>query len=73
MMDEIRFGSERDELPPGAVRAALRITQAVRLVRQTRHGFSITDLGREVQKRVEPRGGVVYSIPRSTRNFESAL
>jgi hypothetical protein len=59
LMDEIRFGSERDELPPGALRAVLSITQAAGLVRQTRDGFSITDLGREVQERVEPRRGVV--------------
>lgn len=57
LMNEIRFGSERDELPPGAVRAVLGITQAAGLVRQTRHGFSITDLGREAHGCIEPRRG----------------
>jgi ribosomal protein S19E (S16A) len=57
LMDEMRFGktarSERDEVPASAVRAVLSITQAAGLVRQTRDGFSITDAGRDIQRRIE--------------------
>lgn len=70
-MDEVRFGSERDELPPGAVRAVLRITQAAGLVRQTRHGFSITDLGREVQQCVDSDDRAVSSKVGRRRSPES--
>ena len=57
-MDEIRFDEkwnpDRRDLPASAIRAVLRITQAAGLVRLTRHGFSITEVGREVQRRIEP-------------------
>jgi hypothetical protein len=58
LMDEIRFDEkwkpDRHDLPASAIRAVLCITQAAGLVRLTRHGFSITEVGREVQRRIEP-------------------
>src|SRR3954454_18504454 len=49
LMDEIRFdekwNSDRRDLPASAIRAVLCITQAAGLVRLTRHGFSITEVG----------------------------
>ena len=58
LMDEIRFdekwNSDRRDLPASAIRAVLCITQAAGLVRLTRHGFSITEVGRKVQRRIEP-------------------
>ena len=58
LRDEIHF-SERwrpnlYDLPASAIHAALCITQAAGLVRLTRRGFSITEVGREVQRRIEP-------------------
>lgn len=56
LMDEIRFDEKwsagSHDLPPSAIRAVLSITQAAGLVRLTRHGFSITEVGREVQRRI---------------------
>jgi hypothetical protein len=58
LMDEIRFdekwNADRHDLPGSAIGAVLCITQAAGLVRLTRHGFSITEVGREVQRRIEP-------------------
>jgi hypothetical protein len=58
LMDEIRFDKkwnpDRQDLPASAIRAVLCITQAAGLVRLTRHGFSITEVDREVQRRIEP-------------------
>ena len=56
-MDEIRFDEKwprSTDLPASAIRAVLCITQAAGLVRLTRHGFSITEVGREVHRRIEP-------------------
>ena len=54
--DEIRFSQRRrsnsHDLPKGAIHIALAITRAAGLVRLTRHGFSITDAGRDVQRRI---------------------
>lgn len=56
LMDEIRFDEKWNpdcrELPASAIRAVLCITQAAGLVRLTRHGFSITEVGREVHRRI---------------------
>jgi hypothetical protein len=56
LVEEIRTEQElrRDgeDLPTSALRAVLRILQVVRLVRMNRDGFSITDLGREVYRRM---------------------
>lgn len=56
LMDEIRYdeksSSDHQELPASAIRAVLCITQAAGLVRLTRHGFSITEVGREVHRRL---------------------
>jgi len=57
LIDEIRFGAkQRDnchDLPASALRAALCMIQAAGLVRLTPHGFSITAVGRKVQRRLE--------------------
>jgi len=57
-MDEIRFDKKWNagyqDLPAGAIRTVLSITQAAGLVRLTRHGFSVTEVGRDVQRRIEP-------------------
>ncbi|MEO6740480.1 MAG: winged-helix domain-containing protein [Chthoniobacteraceae bacterium] len=41
-----------DNLPDGAIRAFLSIMQAAGLVRMTRRGFSITEVGRELYHRM---------------------
>jgi hypothetical protein len=57
LVDEIRFAGKSSphyrDLPAGAVRSILWITQLAGLVSLTRHGFAITEVGREVQRRVE--------------------
>jgi hypothetical protein len=56
LVEEIRTEQERrrdgEYLPKGALRAVLTTLQVVRLVRMDRNGFSITDLGREVYRRM---------------------
>ena len=56
LVEEIRTEQERrrhgENLPTSALRAVLSILQVVRLVRMNRDGFSITDLGREVCRRM---------------------
>ena len=56
LVEEIRIEQERrrdgEDLPPSTLRAVLSILQVVRLVRMNRDGFSITDLGREVCRRM---------------------
>lgn len=42
-----------DNLPDGAVRAFLSIMQAAGLLRMTRRGFSITEVGRELYQRMD--------------------
>lgn len=57
LMDEIRFGGKSSphdqDLPASALRAVLWISQLAGLVSLTRQGFSITEIGREVQRRIE--------------------
>jgi hypothetical protein len=71
--DEIRFsagrGSHSDDLPKGAIHIALAITRAAGLVRLTRHGFSITDAGRDVQRRIPAasREGRVSEVNQALR------
>jgi hypothetical protein len=56
LFEEIRTEQERrrdgEYLPTSALRAVLTTLQVVRLVRMDRNGFSITDLGREVYRRM---------------------
>lgn len=56
VVEEIRTEQARrrdgEYLPMSAMRAVLTILQVVRLVRMNRDGFSITDLGREVYRRM---------------------
>jgi hypothetical protein len=56
LVDELRTEQERrhggEYLPMSAMRAVLGILQVARLVRMKRDGFSITDLGREVYRRM---------------------
>ena len=56
LVEEIRTEQERrrdgEYLPTSALRAVLTTLQVVRLVRMDRNGFSITDLGREVYRRM---------------------
>lgn len=58
LVDEIRFDEkwrrDSDELPAVAIPAVLGIMQVAGLVRITRHGLSITEVGREVRRRIEP-------------------
>jgi len=58
LVDEIRFDEQcrrdSDELPAGAIPALLGIMQVAGLVRLTRHGFSMTEVGREVCQRMGP-------------------
>ena len=77
LMRELRLGKKRRfdnyDLPASAIRAALRITQAAGLVRMTRHGFSITELGREIQRRIHhepprPRELLANELSPATRN-----
>lgn len=49
LVEELR---DDGDLPMSAMRAVLRILQVVRLVHMNRDGFSITDLGREVYRRM---------------------
>jgi hypothetical protein len=56
LVDELRTEQERrhdgEYLPMSAMRAVLGILQVVRIVRMNRDGFLITDLGREVYRRM---------------------
>lgn len=55
LVEEIRTEQERrhgEDLPTSALRTVLSILQVIRLVRMNRDGFSITDLGREVYRRM---------------------
>jgi hypothetical protein len=84
LMDEIRvdekWSPNHHKLPTSAIRAVLCITQAAGLVRLTRHGFSITEVGREVQRRIEPETRTrmpqirsIRSIPGNGRRAEATL
>ncbi len=54
-VDDFRFDEkwrrDSDELPASAIPAVLGIMQLAGLVRITRHGLSITEVGREVRRR----------------------
>lgn len=55
LAEEAQAGVSRrqhDEMPLTAIRAVLRILQFARLVRMRASGFSITELGREVHRRI---------------------
>ncbi len=57
LAEEVRTGvarEHRDEMPLPAMRAVLSILQFARLVRMRASRFSITDLGREVYRRMQP-------------------
>lgn len=58
LVHEARAAEERrgthEDMPMGAIRAVLTILQLARLARMTRAGFSITELGREVYRRMRP-------------------
>ena len=49
---------DHDDVPLMAIRAVLRILLFSRLARMSVHGFAITELGREVHRRMRARGGV---------------
>ena len=75
LVEEIRTEQERrrdgEYLPTSALRAVLTTLQVVRLVRMDRNGFSITDLGREVYRRMisqlNPRTPSAQVSPSSMR------
>ena len=73
LVDEICFDEkwrrESDELPAGAIPAVLGIMQVAGLVRITRHGFSITEVGREVHRRIEPSARVQKPQPPAARSI----
>jgi hypothetical protein len=73
LMDEIRFDEKRNpnrrDLPASAIRAVLSISQAAGLARLTRHGFSITEVGREVHRRIEPSTCVQKPLPSAARSI----
>ena len=84
LVDEIRFDEkwrgDSDELPASAIPAVLGIMRLAGLVRITRHGFSITEVGREVQRRIEPEPRVqmpkvraIHSISRNGRRAVTTL
>lgn len=55
LAEEVRAGVSRrydDEMPLTAIRAVLSILQFARLVRMRASGFAITELGREVHRRM---------------------
>ena len=56
LVEEIRVEEERrrddEELPKSALRTVLMILQVVRLIDMNRDGFSLTELGREVYRRM---------------------
>ena len=52
-----RNSVHHDEMPLTAVRAVLKILLFARLARMSAGGFSITELGREVHRRMRSRGG----------------
>lgn len=57
LAEEARAGASRrydDEMPLTAIRAVLSILQFARLVRMRASGFAITELGREVHRRMRP-------------------
>ena len=49
-----KWRRDSDELPSSAIPAVLGIMHVAGLVRITRHGLSITEVGREVHRRIEP-------------------
>lgn len=57
-IDDFRFDEkwrrDSDELPASAITAVLGIMRMAGLVRITPHGLSITAVGREVRRRIEP-------------------
>jgi len=84
LVDEICFDEkwrrESDELPAGAIPAVLGIMQVAGLVRITRHGLLITQVGREVQRRIEPRPRIqkpkvraIHSITGTGRHAATTL
>lgn len=66
LADEIRFDEhwrrDSDPLPAGAIFAQLAIMQVAGLARCSRHGFSITAVGRHVQRHIDP--GPLTLLPR---------
>jgi hypothetical protein len=74
LMDEMRFGGNWDhDLSGHAIRAVLSITQAAGLVRLTRHGFSISEIGREVHRRMQAEGKENSKAQRGTSGKEIAF
>jgi hypothetical protein len=75
LVDEIRFDKkwrrDSDELPASAIPAVLGIMQLAGIVRITRHGFSITEVGREVQRRIEPEPRAQMPKVRAIRSISS--
>lgn len=73
LVDEIRFDEkwrrDSDELPASAIPAVLGIMQVAGLVRIARHGISITEVGREVQRRIEPEPCVQMPKVRAIRSI----
>lgn len=58
LVQEVRAAEERrgthEDMPLSAIRAVLTILQLARLARMSRAGFSITELGGEVYRRMQP-------------------
>lgn len=62
LVDDFRFDEQwrrdSDELPASAMLAVLGLMQVAGVVRITRHGMAITEVGREVHRRIAPSPGV---------------
>ena len=72
LMDGLRFtprwSAATSHLPAGAIRAVLNLMQAAGLIRLTRDGFSITQIGREVQRRIDLTGRQFLTKPTAQDN-----
>jgi hypothetical protein len=72
LVDDVRFDEkwrrESDALTASAILAVLGIMQVARVVRVTEHGFSITDVGREVHRRIESATRRPESPPPATHS-----
>lgn len=73
LVDDFRFDEkwrrDSDELPASAIPAVLGIMQVAGLARITRHGLSITEVGREVHRRIEPSARVQKPQPPAARSI----
>ncbi|MEO8350748.1 MAG: hypothetical protein ABI680_03400 [Chthoniobacteraceae bacterium] len=73
LIDDFRFDEkwrrDSDEMPANAIPAVLGIMRVAGLVRITRRGLSLTEVGREVHRRIEPSAPVQRPQPPAIRTI----